>query len=262
MLSWIHDLPAWAGYLTVTGVAVALQCGGVLLLRPVVTKSFGAERAKDEMITVVLTVGGIFYGLLLGLIAVAGLESYDAAKSVVADESATLSTLYREVSAYPEPERSLLRQDLAAYTDNVITVAWPALRRGDEPTGGTALVTRFQEHLLAFQPRTEAESIVHAATIDQFADFDQQRRHRIGAAASSLPDVLWWAIVLGGAITLALLSFYDLTSRTVHLLLGGLLAFFLGTIIFLIAALDQPFRGDLGVTSEPYERVYHHVMHR
>ena len=45
----------------------------------------------------------------------------------VADEAATLGTLYREVSAYPEPQRTILREDLVAYTDNVLTVAWPAL---------------------------------------------------------------------------------------------------------------------------------------
>lgn len=53
----------------------------------------------------VLTVGGVFYGLLLGLIAAGTCESYDAAQSRVADEAAAVGTLYREVSASPEPYR-------------------------------------------------------------------------------------------------------------------------------------------------------------
>ncbi|MFE7717609.1 hypothetical protein ACFU44_01045 [Nocardia rhizosphaerihabitans] len=45
-------------------------------------------------------------------------------------------------------------------------------------------------------------------------------------------------------------------------MLGGLFAFFLGAMIFLIAALDYPFRGDLSVSSEPFDSVYTNVMGR
>ncbi|MFI9507618.1 hypothetical protein [Nocardia sp. NPDC052566] len=255
-------MPTWAGYLVITGIIVAGTCVGVLLARPLVLKIFGPEPGQNELITMVLTVGGIFYGLLLGLVAVAGYESYSEAESVVADEAASLGTLYREVSAYPEPQRQVLRQDLIDYTDNVLTVAWPALRRGDEPNGGTAIVTRFQEHLLAFDPPTTAAGILHRATIEQFAQFDQDRRHRISATTQQIPPVLWWAIVAGGVINLVLLCLYSVSSRFAHLLLGGLLAVFLGTMIFLIATLDYPFRGDLSVDPQPFERVYHNVMGR
>ncbi|HMO35764.1 MAG TPA: hypothetical protein PKA06_06965 [Gemmatales bacterium] len=40
-----------------------------------------------------------------------------------------------------------------------------------------------------------------------------------------------------------------------HIILGGLLAFFLGTMIFLIAAMDNPFRGEVSITPEPFEKV-------
>jgi hypothetical protein len=39
-----------------------------------------------------------------------------------------------------------------------------------------------------------------------------------------------------------------------------LLAVFIGLIIFMIAALDRPFRGELGVPADPYQLVYEQLM--
>ncbi|GGN97150.1 hypothetical protein GCM10011610_62890 [Nocardia rhizosphaerihabitans] len=102
----------------------------ILLSRQTVQRAFGPEPGWNETVTTVLTVGGVFYGLLLGLIAAATYESYDAAQSRVADEAAAVGTLYHEVSACPEPYRDCC-----------------------------------------------ATTIVHAATIDQFARFDAKRLH-------------------------------------------------------------------------------------
>lgn len=262
MFGWVYHLPTWVGYCLLAGMAVAATVTGILVARPLVQRVFGPAPGENELINMVLTVGGIFYGLLLGLVAVAGYESYWAAESAVADEAASLGTLYREITAYPAPQREVLEQDLVAYTSDVLEVVWPALRRGEEPPGGTVLVTRFQEHLLAFEPGTNSAGIVHAAAIDQFAQFDQDRRHRISVTSKRIPDVLWLAIVAGALINLALLCLYSVANRWAHLILGGLLAIFLSTMIFLIAALDHPFRGDISVDPEPFERVYHHVMLR
>ncbi|MGV9615211.1 bestrophin-like domain [Nocardia xishanensis] len=261
MFTWVYGLPIWLDFLIITGSAVLLTAAGILLSRSCVLRVFGPEPGKNDTVTMVLTVGGVFYGLLLGLIAAATYESYDTAQSLVADEAASLGTLYREVSAYPEPQRSLLQKDLVDYADNVLTEAWPALREGREPMGGTALVTRFEVNLLAFEPKTTAQEIVHAATIEQFARFDSDRRHRINATAGGLPDVLWWVILVGGAINVVLLCMFSL-NRDAHLLLGGLFAFFLGAMIFLIAAMDYPFRGDLSISPDPFESMYVNVMGR
>jgi hypothetical protein len=61
-------------------------------------------------------------------------------------------------------------------------------------------------------------------------------------------------------VNLVLLCLFSLSARGAQLLLDGLFAFFLGTMILLTAALDYPFRGDLSAGAEPVETVYHNVM--
>ena len=45
-----------------------------------------------------------------------------------------------------------------------------------------------------------------------------------------------------------------------HLLLGGLVSFFLGVMIFLIAALDYPMRGAVAIDASAYQLIYDRVM--
>lgn len=42
----------------------------------------------------------------------------------------------------------------------------------------------------------------------------------------------------------------------------GPLAGFIGLVIFMILALDRPYRGDLGLTAAPYEITYEQLMAR
>ncbi|KZM69275.1 DUF4239 domain-containing protein [Nocardia terpenica] len=260
MFTWVYEMPSWLSFLVITGVFVAITCSGVIIARPGVRKIFARQPGMNEMVTMVLTVGGVFYGLLLGLTAAATYQSFDSANTIVADEAATLGVLYREVSAYPEPERGVLQKDLVDYTDNAINVAWPALRKGEESTIGTALVTRFQQHLLAFHPQTESDKIVHAAAIEQFAHFIQVRLHRLADSSGGIPNLMWTVIVIGAAVNIALMCLFTLEHRTAHLVLAGLFAFFLATMIYLIAAMDYPFRGDLSISPEPFITTYIIVM--
>jgi len=41
-----------------------------------------------------------------------------------------------------------------------------------------------------------------------------------------------------------------------QMFLGGMLAFFMGTMIFLIAAMDNPYRGEVSVTPDAFREAY------
>jgi hypothetical protein len=88
----------------------------------------------------------------------------------------------------------------------------------------------------------------------------QARQLRLDAVDKGLPGVMWAVIIVGALIGLTTSFFFkveDLRLHTIHVML---LALFIGLVIFTIVALDQPFRGDLGLTPEPYQLIYDHLM--
>jgi hypothetical protein len=67
-------------------------------------------------------------------------------------------------------------------------------------------------------------------------------------------------VVLVGALINMVFIWMINTERHVHVLLTGMLSAFMGLVIFLIAAMDYPFRGEVSVDAAPFEQVYAVVM--
>jgi hypothetical protein len=60
-------------------------------------------------------------------------------------------------------------------------------------------------------------------------------------------------------MNIALVWLFDMRMIS-HLFLGGLLSAFMGMMIFLIAALDNPFRGELSISAEPFQAILDQLM--
>jgi hypothetical protein len=74
-----------------------------------------------------------------------------------------------------------------------------------------------------------------------------------------MPRVMWYTVALGALINMIFIWLLDLKLAN-HLLLGGLISFFTATMICLIAILDDPFRGEVGVSPEAFQLVYEQIV--
>jgi hypothetical protein len=66
-------------------------------------------------------------------------------------------------------------------------------------------------------------------------------------------------VAFGALMNITLIWLQDMEIH-VHLILGAVLASILGAVIFLIAELDHPLRGEVSVGPDSIERVYKTVM--
>ena len=74
-----------------------------------------------------------------------------------------------------------------------------------------------------------------------------------------IPDIPWAVVLLGALVNIVLLWMIK-TESHVHIIITGALSAFMGLVIFLIAAMDYPFRGDVSIDAAPFEQVYTMVM--
>ena len=86
------------------------------------------------------------------------------------------------------------------------------------------------------------------------------RRLRLDAVRTGLPKVMWAVIIIGAFIGLSASFFFRVEDPKLHGILVLLLATFIGLVIFMVLALDRPFRGDLGIGAESYQLVYDQLM--
>ncbi|MFZ1218383.1 MAG: DUF4239 domain-containing protein, partial [Chthoniobacterales bacterium] len=252
MPEFIFDLP-----LLITGPAIViLLClygvFGLLIVRRCVLPRLRTDVHDSEFSGAMLQAVMVFYGLAVALIAVSVWQSYSDGGKITSQEATALAVLYRDVSSYPETIRPKLQKGLSDYVDQIIHHAWPLQRRGQTPTEGVELMNRFQDTLDDFEPATEGQKILHAETLRAYNQVIQARRLRLDSVNTGLPGILWFIIVAGALISLTSSFFFKVEDARLQGIQVVLLAAFMGLLIFMILALDRPFRGDLGLRPGAY----------
>lgn len=187
-------------------------------------------------------------------------QNHSHAEKAVVTEAAALAVLFRDVSGYPEPYRTDLRTFVRDYARSTIEVAWPQQRKGILPLPGVVNpVVEIYTRMTQFEPQTKGQEAIHETALRQFDTFLESRRERLYSVTSGMPRVMWYTVALGALINMILLWLFDLKLGN-HMLLGGLISFFTATMICLIAILDNPFRGEVGVSPEAFELVYRQII--
>ena len=260
MFDALFDLPLWVTGLGTVGVLVSFGVGGTLLVRRCVLPRLRIRVEDSEFIGTMMQGVLVFYGLAVALIAVSVWQTYSDVSTTVSHEAIAVATLYRDVSSYPEPVRSGLQNDLREYVNQVIDEAWPLQRRGRVPSAGVEMMTDFQKVLTAYEPATEGQKLLHGETLHAYNRLIETRRLRLDSVQTGLPAVMWIVIVLGAVISLGSSFFFRVEDARLHALLVSLVATFMGLVIFMIFALDRPYRGDLGVSAEPYQLIHDQLM--
>src|SRR4051794_453734 len=113
---WIYDLPNWLlGVLTIV-VCVGLSEAGLFAALPLTRRLLGGSDRYNDVVSYFVAGVGVFYGLALGLIAVATWQDFTDVDGLVSKEAAALAGLYRDLDGYSQPLRGRLEGALRAYT--------------------------------------------------------------------------------------------------------------------------------------------------
>lgn len=256
----MFELPAWLHCLITVLLFSSFSVVGLLLTRPRTQRLATGIHSHNEFVNYFIASIGVFYGLTLGLIAVAALQNYSEADQRTATESAALAALWRDVSSYPPEVREPLRESLREYTRYVTGEAWRLQRKGIVPTHGVEILDEFQRQLFAFEPRTDRERILFAETLRQFNHFVELRRLRLHAVLGGMPPMIWAVLIVGAVITIASTWFVVIDNLATHIMLTAMFAAMLGLMIFLTEALDNPFRGSIAIGPEAFQVILDVLM--
>jgi hypothetical protein len=259
-LFWLYELPNWLFGVIVVAFFTLYAVVGLFTTRRWVRRQHQRDHSHNDIVSYFLAAITVFYGITLGLLAVATWTNFSGTQDKVDREAQIVGSLYRDVNSFPDPLRATLNNDLRAYVREVIDVSWPQQRKGIVPYGSGIKLEQFQADLLAFEPKTEREKIVTTQAYQVFNELVEARRSRLESVTNGMPTSLWSLVILGGLITLTATLFFDTPSFRMHFWMTVLLSSLLGLMVFLIGTLDNPFRGKVSIGPGSLERVYQQLM--
>jgi Protein of unknown function (DUF4239) len=112
----------------------------------------------------------------------------------------------------------------------------------------------------AFEPATAGQQALHAETLRAYSRYVELHRERLSSVATGLPAVVWWVLLIGAALNIALTYLFSVEQLGPHLLLTLALAVFVALLVFLIAAMDHPFRGEFSVGPDAFRAVHRQMQ--
>jgi hypothetical protein len=254
-VNWFYETSIFITMPVFVGGFVIISCAVVLALRPVVQRKVDDPTEWDHALGHVIETFGVIFGILLALVAVSVYENFAEAREASLKEAALVGALFRGTTGLPDEAGIPMRATIEEFVHTVIEQDFPAQRRGKLPETSAAQVDEFEELLHDFVPQPvqqEAEFLQLLATFD---DFIEARRARIDATTLELPLPFWIVIWVGAAVNAILVALIHVKNVRLHLVLAGLLALFVGFVMFVTADMDHPYSGSISVGPGPFERV-------
>lgn len=161
MLDVLRDVPVAQMATVVCMVFVGITWLGAIFIRPFLRLLVRPQADLNTLLGNFVSMYGVFYGILMGLLAVAAYQNKADVKQAIISEATSLAALFRNVSAYPEAVRAPLQETTRDYTQFVIDSEWPSMRQGEHTQAGIPLINKLQEQLSAYEPATSGS--VHPA---------------------------------------------------------------------------------------------------
>lgn len=247
---WIYNNPTWLWGTVLIVLVTGGSCIGLTIFHRIVHLEI--RRAHNELAGFTVAIISVTYAVLLAFIAIATWESYSSAEEIVNNEADYVGSIYRDTQGLPPAMGADIRADLRAYVDTVIRDEWPMQSAGKTPYQGWEPLRRLHTSIVTMQPASLGEAVIEAELLKTLNELYRARSDRLEAAAGHIPSVIWWIILLGGAIVTGYTYLFGFQDFRLHLVMTAAVASSLALVVVLIIALDWPFRGEVSASSDPF----------
>ncbi|WP_157008835.1 DUF4239 domain-containing protein [Agromyces laixinhei] len=260
MLDWFYNTSILITLPLFVGGFVVVSCLIVLALHPAVHRLVTDVKEWDRALAHVIGTFGVFFGILLALVAVSVYEDFSDTRQATIEEAGQVGALYRATTGLPDEYGDPMRVVLDEYMHSVIEIDFPDQAAGRLPGASDEQIDEFEQLLHSVETDSLADQAEFGQALATFDDLVESRRARIDATALALPPLFWLVIWVGAAVNAVLIAFVQVKNTRLHMLVAGLLALFVGLVIFLTADMDHPYAGVISIDPGAYERVLEQII--
>ena len=242
----------------ILGLSIIISLIGLYVVRRVV----GVEklRSHHEVAGFIIGIVGTIYAVLLAFLVVVQWNKYQDASTLVTTEANLLGDVSRMAESLSAEQRAQVLTELRDYAQLVSDDEWPALAKGNASDKTTDTLNKlWKSYVVDQKPETPLETGVYTESLRFLNDLSDTRRLRINASRDLVPPILWILLIGGGVTTVAFTFFFGVSDMRAQFLMVAALTGEIAFILLLLVVLDNPFKGDLAVSSDPIREQADHI---
>lgn len=216
-----------------------------------VTKCCNLSDSTNGTVSTYLSIVGVPVGVVLSFIVATTWSSFADAQTKEGDEGVALLQLYKILDFLPGGEP--VQIELRKYTARIINIEFPSMELGQFSRKGLDIIFNIGDMIYSLEPTNDRESGLFDKAIDLYQRVISLRVARFGYTVNGIAPELWWVLIFGVIIVIFMSFFMYCTSTTLQIIMTAMSAAVLVSLLFLVVALNFPYRGDFGLDSLPFQ---------
>jgi hypothetical protein len=138
----------------------------------------------------------------------------------------------------------------------VVDEEWSLMEQEKSSPRAWLLLDEIRVSLQDLDPSTPGQQVLYEQSLKRMCDLADAGRDWLLEAEKGLPVILWVVLITGGMIVVGFTYLFGLQSTVIHLLMVGSLALIIVLVLFTVAALNYPLKGDVTIGPEAMEHVF------
>ncbi len=226
------------------GLPLLATLGLVMVFRRV-KLPHGFQEGTNDIEGIYLAVVAAIYAVILAFMVFVVWTKYDAASNTVDQEASALMDVQRIAQALPDPYPAQFREHCRAYAVAVVDHDWPNMAKKERTrdSAGRDALDLVWKDLFALQHDARIDTVSRDHLYDRLLVINDARRSRLRTARTDLPAVLWTLLYFGGGLTVFVAAVFSVEKIGLHLFKAVALTLLIFMALFVVQALDHPFRG-------------------
>ena len=235
-----------------------LSVAGLLLVRRYADVEW-LKRHHEVASYFFLMVGTLYAVLVAFAIFVVWTDFEDAGRNLER-EANRVADLYRMSSVMPEPFGQNIRRALVEYVKTVMEDDFPAMAEGRQAKEGWDSIHNLWDVYAAAEFGTPKAQVYFTESLRQLNELSNYRRLRLFTSRGTVPALVWWLLVSGMLVLIALSYFFGHESIVSQSIMTAVLAGILAFSVLLIYDFNSPFAGAARVSAEPFKIELQYIM--
>lgn len=258
-LYWLYDLSTPVLFFTIVGLTTISGLAKTLLFPNFFKRVLKTDDKNNDFTIGFLSLTGAFLSITIGLIIVGTYENYGASEKVVKDEVGALYSLYKRVNYLEGEEKKDLSTQLKDYAEYVVKEEWPKQQNGIIPILSAESLSSFEKNLFLYKPLSERDQVVYDQILNSYAELFKNREERIFSVNKGLPMSVYTILILGLLINILVSWQIVVANKKLEIFVYTLTGILAGSLVFIIVAMDNPYRGGFSVSAEPFIQFLHSI---
>jgi hypothetical protein len=235
-------------------VVVALACS--LSFMAAVNYYWAPEKRRphNDLIGWQLSVLGTTYAVIVGFMLYTVWIDFGAADLNADAEANSLVNVYRLSDGLPADQGAQLRTLARAYGDAVVDHEWAEMAANIMPTDTGEISRQMWQTLVTTKGASPVEITAEDHALYELSALAGYRRIRLVQSATRLPTVLWFVLLIGGAVTVASTCMFGASNGGLHVIQVGAFALLISLVLVAIADINRPYQGSVHVGDLAFRR--------